>query len=675
LRLLLRHESGVFLLIWLLAGGSFLHALRPWKASWYDNAWTLWVPVLIGSLVLVMLVGLISGIAPGRRRLAWQLILVGAGLDLMSSVLWNVMGVAHQAMADPVTDLLDLTVYPIAAGAGVLFFLDHGGSFRRWTAWLDLVSLGLGIGVLLWSFVLDPGQHPTGAGGVGRSMLVAHVTGIWLVMVVVAMLAMTISGWRDQFPRVTLIAGALTGFLGNMVRIAAPRYEQFGHSAWNGMVDTVIPSCLLGLAVHFEHRHGDPVNQGRPRAETSLSFLSPLLVLIVIALLFDDAGNLKGTNSMVLIVVITAGIILAGMQHRDLRFEFVGLKKALSMHHVEIGLSELVRRSTDLIMLVRPDRRLAYASPAAFDILGQSPDSLRLTPAAALLGPGNESRMTHLLDDILDRHLERVEFGTTFVDPQGLPHVVRAVASSQMDNPAIAGVVLTLHETTEEQRLEREVLDCASRERSRLSSDVHDGVGQELTGIALLLRSLDLDAERARGSLVRSLDQIEEHVNGAIRLTQRLEFGLAALPAGHGTLESMLGHLTAEARGRFGFGIGFQPAPLSCELSVAEAEHLYRIAQEAINNAARHSGCRNAWIRIERPADGITLTIEDDGCGIGNARADADADGLGMRMMRYRARILGSQLQVESVPGHGTRIIVNLPCARPLPDSESGGSI
>lgn len=673
LRVPLPPDSSILRLIWLLTGISVLHAPGRWEPPGLETAMTSWLPVLVDALAVCLLAGLAADLAPGRRRLAWRLVLVAVGFDFVSTVLWAIPGDPHQILKHPVAFLLALSFYPVAAVAGVLFFLDLGGSFRRWTTWIDIVTLVLGVGVLLWYFYLDPLLQSTGHAGPGQLMFIAYVAGIWLVTVIAALVAMTISDWRVQVSRAILVIAAIIGFIGHMGWIAALQREQFQPRAWYGIVGSVIPYCLLGISIHFERMHGDRVSRGGLQAETSLSFLPSLLALIIIALLLDEAADLKGASSAVLGILMVSGIALAGMQHRVHRFEFAGLQRALTVHNLEIGLSELVRRSSDLITLVGTDRRLAYASPAAAEVVGRSAEALRRQPARELLGHENAARMDRMLDAIFERCIEQQEFETSFVDPQGLTHAVRVVGSGRLDNPDIAGVVLTLHEITDEQRLEREVLDCSSRERSRLSSDVHDGVGQELTGIALLLKSLDLEVERSRGSLARSLDQIEQHVCGAIRLTRRLESGLAALPASHGTLEGMLEHLAAEARGRFGFGIGFQPAALCCELGVAEAEHLYRIAQESINNAARHSGCRSAWIRIERSADGVAMTIDDDGCGF--ECASADSGGLGMRMMRYRAQILGAHLQVESVRGRGTRIAVILPCSRVSPDSLPSGSI
>lgn len=372
LRVPLLNDSTIPRLIGLLTGVSLIHASGLRGTPGLDRAMTLWLPVLVGALAMCQLAGLVAELAPWRRRLAWRLVLIAVGFDLVSTVLWALPGSPHHVLKDPVAYLLAMSFYPVAAVAGVLFFLDLGGSFRRWTTWIDLVTLILGIGVLLWYFYLDPLKVRTDHDHPGQSMFIVYVTGIWLVTVFAALVAMTISDWRIQISRAILVVAAVIGFIGHMGWIVALQRGQFEPRIWYGVVGSVIPYGLLGISIHFERKYGDRVSQGKPQAETSLSFLPSMIALIVIALLLDEAANLKGTTSALLVMIIASGITLAGVQHRVLRLEFSGLKKALTAHNLEVGLSELVRRSSDLIALIGPDRRLAYASPAAGEVVGRS---------------------------------------------------------------------------------------------------------------------------------------------------------------------------------------------------------------------------------------------------------------------------------------------------------------
>jgi signal transduction histidine kinase len=95
--------------------------------------------------------------------------------------------------------------------------------------------------------------------------------------------------------------------------------------------------------------------------------------------------------------------------------------------------------------------------------------------------------------------------------------------------------------------------------------------------------------------------------------------------------------------------------------------HLYRIAQEALNNAAKHAAAANVSVVLDTRDGGAVLIIEDDGTGFDVERISADGSPLGLLGMRERAQIVGGRLDVESVPGQGTTIFVHVP---PPPEND-----
>ena len=117
--------------------------------------------------------------------------------------------------------------------------------------------------------------------------------------------------------------------------------------------------------------------------------------------------------------------------------------------------------------------------------------------------------------------------------PYGDKRVLTLAAADQLANPLINGIVVTAHDVTGQRLLEREVLDAATRERVRLSGDIHDGLGQDLTGIALLLHATakapDPDPVRQR----RQLEAIVERVNQSIGTARDLARGLSPLHVAH----------------------------------------------------------------------------------------------------------------------------------------------
>lgn len=224
-----------------------------------------------------------------------------------------------------------------------------------------------------------------------------------------------------------------------------------------------------------------------------------------------------------------------------------------------------------------------------------------------------------------------------------------------------------INDVTERKRLEREIIEIANREQQRIGSDLHDGLGQELTGIALLLRSIAAQLEKDSGAaLKRDVDEVITLINGSIEATRGLARGLSPVSTERGGLATALKSLAERGRERYGIAIDFRnDAEVVLErLDGNAATHLYRIAQEALTNIARHSSATLATIRLESVAipPGLQLIIEDNGRGL-TPRAAEESQGLGLKLMRYRAQMLGGDLAIESPARGGTSVR----CAFPLP--------
>jgi signal transduction histidine kinase len=98
----------------------------------------------------------------------------------------------------------------------------------------------------------------------------------------------------------------------------------------------------------------------------------------------------------------------------------------------------------------------------------------------------------------------------------------------------------------------------------------------------------------------------------------------------------------------------------------SEAEtHVYRIAQEALNNVSKHAAARQVTVLLERRGDGVVLIVEDDGCGFDPAAVRDPKEALGLVGMRERAQIIGGRLEVETTPGQGTSVFLHVPTSVP----------
>jgi signal transduction histidine kinase len=213
-------------------------------------------------------------------------------------------------------------------------------------------------------------------------------------------------------------------------------------------------------------------------------------------------------------------------------------------------------------------------------------------------------------------------------------------------------------EMQERMRLEEETLRISEREQIRIGHDLHDSLCQHLTGIALAGQVL---SEQLNDSppQAKAVNHIVELIEDAIELTRRLARGLHPVDMKNEGFMDALQELAANINERFKVSCRFEcPIPVSLPQPGA-AIHLYRIAQEAINNAIKHGKARNIVIRLEEDADAVRLTVTDDGVGLpGNPRG---GKGMGLRIMAYRASMIGGSFDIERLPGGGTSVVCSVP--------------
>lgn len=217
---------------------------------------------------------------------------------------------------------------------------------------------------------------------------------------------------------------------------------------------------------------------------------------------------------------------------------------------------------------------------------------------------------------------------------------------------------------TERKRLEREILDISAREQQRIGQDLHDGLGQHLTGIALLSKVLEQKlAAKSLGEATEAAE-IAALVNQAITQTRDLARGLCPVQLEASGLVSALQELTSKTESLFNVSCRFE-----CEHSVlihdnAVATHLYYIGQEAISNAVKHGKAQRIRVGLAAENHRITLTVQDDG--VGFPEVLEKHAGMGLHIMNYRARMVDGSLTIERDTTGGTTVTCSLQNPRGL---------
>ena len=212
---------------------------------------------------------------------------------------------------------------------------------------------------------------------------------------------------------------------------------------------------------------------------------------------------------------------------------------------------------------------------------------------------------------------------------------------------------------TERKGLEEAILEISAREQRRIAQDLHDGLGQHLTGIAFMCKVLE--EKLLDKSLPEAVEagKIVKMVNQAIDNTRELARGLHPVAAEPMGLMSALKKWASEVEGLFRIGCSFHCEKPLLIRDANLATHLYRIAQEAVNNAIRHGKSRNIVIRLSGKSGIGTLLIQDDGQGF--PKKQDSPPGVGLSIMNYRADIVGGSLKVQPNQDRGITVTCMFP--------------
>lgn len=253
-------------------------------------------------------------------------------------------------------------------------------------------------------------------------------------------------------------------------------------------------------------------------------------------------------------------------------------------------------------------------------------------------------------------------------------HGMRRFVEARFVRSGENDVMVTVTDVTDRVDLERQIASSVERERYKIGHDLHDGLGQILTGVKLMLEPLRRKLPASESADGRNLQQAIDLINQAIAQTSELARGLSPVPREAGvTLRHALEQLAKRSQTVFGIRCRVHATAKLDQLNEESANNLYRIAQEAVTNAVKHGKATEVDIRAEVSADGLTLTIEDNGTGF--KRTKTPGSGMGMHIMRYRARAIGGELTAATRNGGGAVISCVCPFpSTPEPSTPSRGN-
>lgn len=215
----------------------------------------------------------------------------------------------------------------------------------------------------------------------------------------------------------------------------------------------------------------------------------------------------------------------------------------------------------------------------------------------------------------------------------------------------MAGVNIDI---TERKRLERGIIEASDSEMRRIGHDLHDGVGQQLTALALSCASLQQELKTGAPQCVEPLKKVGNELHDVIRQIRMLSHGLAPVSFEESGLTEALRRLASNTSAAAKVQCEFDEPndDEACEPDVAA--QLYRIGQEAVTNALKHSRATKIRIKLESSRERTELRVSDNGQGF--SQPPSNGHGLGMHAMKYRADVIGAELRIQSENGKGTSI-------------------
>ncbi|WP_199224022.1 PAS domain-containing sensor histidine kinase [Paraconexibacter algicola] len=456
-----------------------------------------------------------------------------------------------------------------------------------------------------------------------------------LVAALVAVTAPSLAGaWIVDWPlRVVLLLACST-----LVVLAG---DEDAQAAWTWMT----------LAVAVPAFHGRP-----PLASLYVALITATTTTVLAAASAPWSVAAPAAAAVLLVGALATGLA-DGLRAAE------GASAVLQSRERRFG--ALLRDAAEVIVLVGPDREVQFVSPALGRVLGHADTTGMGDDWLGLVHPDDRATVLQLARRVraMPGTPVSAELRARHADGRHVWIHLRVVDLTA--NPDVGGIVLSFHDISDQK-------DAASEERLRISRDLHDSVSQALFSMTLQSRAAQLQLERAgldpQSPARRTVTDVADLARGALAEIRALIFELRPRALVEEGFVSAVRKHAAAVGSRHRVAVVVEAPAERIPVGEAVEEHLFRVIQEAVGNAARHAHAERITVDIATAGEPpwVTVTVQDDGRGFDPA---ARFDGhFGLETMRERVAVLGGQLRIDSAPGAGTTVAVAIP-------AETGGAL
>jgi two-component system CheB/CheR fusion protein len=334
-----------------------------------------------------------------------------------------------------------------------------------------------------------------------------------------------------------------------------------------------------------------------------------------------------------------------------------------------------LRAITDsaLIGILTLDERglVNTANPAAAVILGYAPEEMTGHNINEFMVAPHQSPAEGFLAHYLEPENQHFPTGSHEVlgRRQDGHVVLLEVAVSSFTRDQHQYFVVMLQDITARKRLERELLEAGERERRRMGHDLHDGLGQQLHAIYYMASVLARKLKKESAGRAQEADRLVRELEHGLEMVRSLARGLQPVSAVPEGLMAALRDLAARTRQLYRVDCRFVCGTTVLVPRHSAANHLYRIAQEAVNNALKHAKPSRIRIMLAGAPDRVILGIRDNGRGI--RRNAGRSGGMGLHIMQFRADAICGSLAVQRHPEGGTEVVCTVSRQGLLPQPEN----